>query len=58
MNKPIENEQSSTETTPKRPRRKYRSKKLGASGLSACMAKRCSIRTSWEGLFFDIKGRL
>jgi hypothetical protein len=50
-------EQPSTEA-PKRKRRKYRSKKLDAAGLSARMAKRGSIKTSWDGLFHDIKGRV
>ena len=58
MNNHNENEQPSTETAPKRPRRKYKSKKLGAAGLSARMQKRGAFKTSWEGLFFDIKGRV
>ena len=53
-----ETEQPITETTPKRKRRKYKPQKLGAAGLSARMAKQGSIRTSWDGLFHDIKGRV
>ncbi|WP_160827891.1 hypothetical protein [Nitrosomonas sp. JL21] len=56
MCKPDDKEQPSTEA-PKRKRRKYRSQKLGAAGFSARMAKRGSFKTSWESLFFDIKGR-
>lgn len=56
MNNHTESEQPSTEA-PKRKRRKYKPQKLGAAGLSARMAKRGSIRTSWGGLFHDIRGQ-
>ncbi|MER2511199.1 MAG: hypothetical protein ABTQ25_02050 [Nitrosomonas ureae] len=58
MNNHTESEQPSTEPAPKRKRRKYKPQKIGASGLSARMAKQGSIRTSWHGLFHDIKGRV
>ncbi|MBP6076440.1 MAG: hypothetical protein KA520_08870 [Nitrosomonas sp.] len=57
MCNPADKEQPSTEA-PKRPRRKYKPNKLGAAGLSARLAKRGSFKTSWEGLFYDIKGRV
>jgi len=57
MCNPADKEQPSTEA-PKRKRRKYRSQKLGAAGWSGRKAKTGAIRTTWEALFFDIKGRV
>ena len=51
MCKQTDNDQPSTEAAPKRPRRKYKSKKLGAAGLSARMIKKGAIRVTWEELF-------
>ena len=58
MCNPANKEQTSAEAAPKRPRRKYKPNRLGSAGFSARLAKRGSFKTSWEGLFFDIKGRV